>query len=104
MPSFSSSAITTEPVSSDMSRMTGLETPSSQDQRLRNQRVGRIWSSAGSGPVLRAVMRTKTSSDAALAYSAVICQYPSPSNAPLSRSSNSGCSRVRFAFSCLRRS
>ena len=55
------------PVSPDASRMTGLATPSSQDQRLRNQSVGRIWSSAGSGPALRAVMRMKTSSGAALA-------------------------------------
>src|SRR5262245_55915177 len=41
-----------------------------QDQVLRNQRVGRTSRRAGSGPRLATVMRIRTSSGDALAYSA----------------------------------
>ena len=52
----------------------GLGAPTSQSQVLRNQSVGNRCSSAASGPRFAAVIRTRTSSMLALAYSTVTSQ------------------------------
>ena len=75
----------------------------SQVQVFRNQSVGSTWSGAGSGPRLSTVTRIRTSFGLAFAYSTRTSKYRSSSKTPVSRSSNSGSSRPRRAFSSTRR-
>jgi hypothetical protein len=61
-----------------------------QLQVLRNQRVGRTWSGAASGPRLTAVIRIAMSSSSTFAYSTVMSKNRSSSKMPVSSSSYSG--------------
>ena len=68
------------------------------DQSFRNQRVGKMCTSAASGPRFTAVIFTRMSSGPPFAYSTKTSKYRSPSKTPVSRSSYSISSRVRFPF------
>ena len=71
----------------------------SQDEVFRNTAWGSTNSGAASGPRLCAVIRMRMSPGDALAYSTTTSKYRSSSNTPVSRSSNSGSSALRRAFS-----
>ena len=66
---------------------------------LRNQSCGSTCRRVACGPRLVAVMRRRTSSTSALAYSMSTSKYLSASNRPVSISSNSGCCFPRRRFS-----
>ena len=68
-PSAPSTARTTRPPWPGTSWRTGRSAVPCQDHRLRNQSVGRTWSSAASGPRLWTLIRIRTSSGESLAYS-----------------------------------